>query len=365
MKKQNNIATAYFRRRTWFRLALIFITLCLWGYFEVSDLFPIKAHDLNYHAMQEIRKRVHNLPFTLAFLGDNKNSPIFNTLVEKLNHDKKLDFAVIGGDLVLYPTRETYASFLTQLNTIQIPTLVLPGNHDVAFDDIDFYYKIFGRFYYAFEVGDAKFILLDDSNETGLGDQQTAWLEKQLKDGLNDKYRFVFMHVPLWDPRDNNSTGVRYAHSLRNADTARQLEDLFVKYKVSVLFCSHIHAFYETTQRGLKTIISGGAGAELVGSDPKHTFYHYVRVTVAAQGVRTEVIPVGHKTPFEGIKKYLNIAGLYVRTLGKIYAGQILLVLFIMVLVTDGWLEFLYHKKQQRIQQADSAARPAGKGPAA
>jgi len=357
MKKLSNMATAYFRRRTWFRLALVFITLCLWGYFEISDLFPIKAHDLNYHAMQEIQKRAHGVPFCFAFLGDNKNSPVFNTLVKRLNHDPKLDFAILAGDTVLYPTRETYESFLKQLNSIQIPTLVLPGNHDVAFEDMDFYYKIFGRLYYAFELGAAKFIMLDDSNETGLGDQQTAWLERQLKDGLHDRYRFVFMHVPLWDPRDDNRAGIRYAHSLRDADTARQLEDLFVKYKVSVLFCSHIHAFYETTQRGLKTIISGGAGAELVGSDPKHTFYHYVRVTVSDQGVHTEVVPIGHKTPFEGIKKYLNIAGLYVRTLGKIYAGQILLALFILVLATDGLLEFLYHKKQQRMRQADSAGK--------
>lgn len=365
MKKLSNVATAYFRRRTWFRLSLVLFTLCFWGYLEISDLFPINAHDLNFHAIQEIQKRVHGLPITFAFLGDNKNSPIFNTLVQKLNHDPKLDFVIIGGDVVLYPTRETYASFLKQLRAIQVPTLVLPGNHDVAFQDMNFYYEIFGRMYYAFTLDNIRFIFLDDSNETGLGDGQTAWLEKKLKDGLNNTYRFVFMHVPLWDPRDVGASGMRYAHSLENADKARQLEDLFVDYQVTRVFASHIHAFYETSRRGLTTIISGGGGAELVGRDPKHTFYHYIRVAVSDQGVRTEAIPIGHKTAFEGVKKYINIAGLYVRTMGKIYVGQIIIGLFILTLAADGFLEFLYYKKQQRTRQKTAAGQTDKRGGAA
>lgn len=66
---------------------------------------------------------------------------------------------------------------------LRIPSLVLPGNHDVAFHDRNMYYSIFGRFYYSFILGNAQFIMLDNSNEETLGDEQTAWLEKKLKYG--------------------------------------------------------------------------------------------------------------------------------------------------------------------------------------
>jgi hypothetical protein len=44
-------------------------------------------------------------------------------------------------------------------------------------------------------------------------------MEKELKDGMNYKNRFVFMRVPLWDPGDKPGTLIRYAHDLKDPDT--------------------------------------------------------------------------------------------------------------------------------------------------
>jgi hypothetical protein len=352
LKQLSKIASIYFRRRVWFRLILIAVILGFWAYIEIGDLNPIPEHDLNYQALATITDRYqdHNGPLTFAFLADSKNSPVFQQVVRTLNSDKSLQFAIIGGDLVLYPEGDTFKSFLRQRQDLEIPSLALPGNHDVAFDTMDLYYQIFGRMYYSFVLGDSQFILLDNSNEKDLGLEQEAWLEKELQNGRQYTNRFVFMHVPLWDPRDKPGVVVRYAHSMKDPDVARRLEDLFLKYKVTTLFASHIHAYYEDNPRGLSTIISGGAGAELVGKDPEHTFYHYVRVTVDKDKVHTEVIKIDQNIKYEGIRKYLSIAGLYVKTLSRIYVKYVLIGLFLLVLIIDGLLEYLYQQKQKCTQ---------------
>lgn len=349
MKKITRFTGIYFRRRIWFRLGLIALILGFWAYIEIGDLYPIPEHDLNYRALTTITDRYRNDdgPLTFAFLADSKNSPVFQQVIRALNSDKSLQFAIIGGDLVLYPVGDTFKSFLRQRQDLEIPSLALPGNHDVAFDTMDLYYHIFGRMYYSFVLGETKFILLDNSNEKNLGLEQEAWLEKELKDGLQYKQRFVFMHVPLWDPRDKPGVMVRYAHSMKDPDAARRLEDLFLKYKVTTLFASHIHAYYEDHPRGLPTIISGGAGAELVGKDPKHTFYHYVRVTVNQNQVSTEVVKIDKDVKYSGIKRYASIAGLYIRTMDRIYVKYVLIGFFLLVLISDGLLEYLYQKKQR------------------
>ena len=350
MAKISRLTTIYFRRRTWFRLLLIALILGFWAYIEIGDLNPIAEHDLNYQALEAINGRYEGGPLTFAFLADSKNSPVFGQVIRALNNDKLLQFAIIGGDLVLYPSGDTFNSFLRQRQELEIPSLVLPGNHDVAFDIMDFYYHIFGRLYYSFVLGNSKFILLDDSNERNLGLEQKAWLKKELEDGLQYKHRFVFMHVPLWDPRDIPGATVRYAHSLKDADMARRLEDLFLKYKVTMLFTSHIHAYYEDRPRGLPTIISGGAGAELMGKGPEHTFYHYVRVSVNQDKVSTEVVKIDQNIKHAGFKRYLSIAGLYLKTLGQIYVKYVLIGFFLLVLIVDGLLEYFYQRKQRRAE---------------
>jgi hypothetical protein len=120
---------------------------------------------------------------------------------------------------------------------------------------------------------------------------------------------------------------------------------------VTTLFASHIHAYYEDRPRGLSTIISGGAGAELVGKDPEHTFYHYVRVTVDQDQVSTEVVKINKDINYSGPKKYFSIAGLYLKTLGRIYVKYVLIGFFLLVLIVDSLLEYLYQQKQEMPDQ--------------
>ena len=47
---------------------------------------------------------------------------------------------------------------------------------------------------------------------------------------------------------------------------------LFKKYKVTHIFAGHIHGYYTGTWDGMPYTITGGAGAQLYGSDPEHVF---------------------------------------------------------------------------------------------
>jgi hypothetical protein len=103
---------------------------------------------------------------------------------------------------------------------------------------------------------------------------ERQWLEKELQKGQAAKARFVFMHVPVFDPR-----GGTYHKSLPDKDQ-KDLLGLFRRYKVTHLFASHLHGCFSGVRAGVPCTLTGGAGGSLQGKDPEHFFYHYVKVNV-------------------------------------------------------------------------------------
>ena len=71
-----------------------------------------------------------------------------------------------------------------------------------------------------------------------------------------------------------------------------QLAILFRKYRVTHIFASHIHGYFAGQRLGVPYTITGGAGAELVGTDPSHYFYHFLKVHVKGGAVDIHVKPV-------------------------------------------------------------------------
>jgi hypothetical protein len=89
------------------------------------------------------------------------------------------------------------------------------------------------------------------------------------------------MHVPPFDPRKDK--GYKCLHD------GEDLLELFRRYQVTHLFCSHIHGYFSGLWEGVPYTITGGAGAGLQGTDPQHFFHHYVKVHVSGGNVETEV----------------------------------------------------------------------------
>lgn len=261
--------------------------------------------------------------YAFAVFADNKNShATFPKLLQKVSRDKGILFAMDIGDLVFDGEMEKYRYFFTQVRkNLDIPLLTAIGNHELREKGRGLYYDLLGPYYYSFKIRRDYFVVIDDADEKGLDKWQRQWLEKELQKASNYSHRFVFMHVPLFDPRAS-----RYHHSLPEP-AAQSLLFLFKKYKVSHIFASHIHAYYQGQWEGIPFTITGGAGGELTGKDPDHDFFHYLKVKVKGDQVDIEVVPVA--TPdYEWLDRIRSVVWLYVYATVRFHGIEMAIFLF-------------------------------------
>lgn len=321
-----------------FTVILIFV---VWAKVYSFLMFP-SVTDWNYHQLQKIDKTQNN--FSFAVFADNKNSiTTFENLISKVNGEN-VSFSIDIGDLVFDGEREKFNFFINQVKKLNKPLLTVIGNHELLDEGRANYYDIFGRFYYSFTVGNSYFIVLDDANENNIDPWQMRWLRNELNKSQNYKYRFIFMHVPLYDPRKEEQPG----HSMKNITFAHKLNTLFDRYNVTMLFCSHIHSYYRGIWNKTPYIITGGAGAELYGTDPNHYFYHYIRVDVSNSGVKYNVVKL--KSPdFELGDRLVNTVWIYTYSFLVIHSLDIIILIcvvylgYYLIFVKKKWL--LFRKK--------------------
>jgi 3',5'-cyclic AMP phosphodiesterase CpdA len=224
--------------------------------------------------------------FSFIVFSDSRDAPelVMKNLIAKVNREDAI-FAICVGDLVTNGTEEEFTFFIKRIKRINMPLLTVLGNHDIGKNGKAVYYKLFGHLYYSFRIGNSYFIVLDNANEKNIDPRQMAWLKNELKKSQKYRYRFVFMHVPLYDPRVGNIVG----HSLEDFNFAKKLNAIFDKYNVTMLFTSHIHAYLKGIWRKTPYIITGGGGAILHGVNPNRYFYHYIKVKVSDNGIQYEV----------------------------------------------------------------------------
>lgn len=303
--------------------------LLLVGSLKIHALFFVKdVSDWDFQSLQKLNANQKN--FSFAVLGDNKNSiGTFNSLINKINNNDVM-FAVDNGDLVYDGEKEKYRFFIDQISRFKKPLLTVIGNHEIRENGNGIYYNYFGRPYYSFTIGNSCFIVLDDSNEKSIDKWQLDWLKKELNNSQSYKNRFVFMHVPLYDPREGD---YKQGHSLEDLKMVNTLNDLFDKYKVTMVFASHIHSYYEGKWHNTPYIISGGGGAELAGADPKHDFYHYIKVDVKNDKVSYEVVKI-NSPPNEMLDRLLNDAWIYVYAFVAIHYLDLILGILLVYLAT-------------------------------
>lgn len=300
--------------------------------------------------------------FNFAVMGDNKNG--FSTFQSILRDiDSKTDqltFAIDVGDLVFDGEQEKYRVFYNQIKDEKLPFLVALGNHDIREEGRAIYYDIFGPFYYSFTVGNSYFIVLDDANMVRIDDPQMAWLKQQLAESRSYSHVFVFLHVPLLAPGEDLpkplSTGpgkelvrlMKYHSSLADKQQVGNILALFRDYHVTRVFASHIHGYFTGDWKGVPYTITGGAGAELIGTDPEHYFYHYLVVSVDGDQVTTSIVRFP-TPPAESWRRLVHTVALYTHsfivTNGPGIGLVALLALFAFLLYL-GWRKKLFRKRK-------------------
>ena len=319
---------------------VIFLTILVVGIKIYSILSFPGISDWNYTQLEKINKQQNE--FSFVVFGDNKNSiGTFKSLIKKVNNENSL-FAIDVGDLVYDGEKEKYRFFINQIKQIQKPLLTVVGNHEIKENGRGNYYDFFGRFYYSLAIGSSYFMILDDADEKNIDPWQMEWLKKELQKSQHYKYRFVFMHVPLYDPRKGE---FKRGHSLKDLACAKKLNDLFDQYHVTMIFASHIHAYYRGSWRKTPYIITGGAGAELAGADPAHYFYHYLVVHVSEQGVHYQIVKL--KSPdFEIVDRLTHDLWIYVYAFFAIHYLDMLIILALFYL----GVHFICRKRKELLK---------------
>ena len=134
------------------------------------------------------------------------------------------------------------------------------GNHDNSNERLYKAFNMNGQRYYTFKPPSAsvRFFSLDSNY---MDKEQMAWLEKELA-GSKSEWKIMYFHHPLYSSGGTHGS----TDALRE-----QIEPLFIKYGVDVVFSGHDH-FYERIkpQHGIYYFVSGGA-AKLRSGDIRKT----------------------------------------------------------------------------------------------
>lgn len=235
-------------------------------------------------------------------LGDNRNGyDTFEKIIQQVNGEKPA-FVIDNGDLVFSGKPNQYRLFDQMTAKISSTLCTTPGNHDIRGNGRITYSMLYGPTHYSFDYAGSHFAFLDSSpgwaEKKAISDEQYAWLERDLKKAQG-KNIFVVTHIPPHDPRsgvtkneipnyvnqaksgeswveqklDNYYENKDMEHGFQDSEEAARFEALMSTYHVNTVYLSHIHSYMEYTKDGVRYLISGGAGAELL---TENSYYHYM-----------------------------------------------------------------------------------------
>jgi predicted phosphodiesterase len=184
--------------------------------------------------------------------------------------DPKPAFVVHTGDLVTagddWPQWD--AEFFDPLRTFAASTPIWPvrGNHEQSGAFLRPLFHLpgpAGEFYYRFDVGAARFIVLDAYTRRP---PMFAWFEEQLRALPRPAWTFVFVHEPSFSSASKRAYGPGFERE--------RMALLCQRYGVDVVFAGHDHNYMRTvpilayrTLPGQPTthVVTGGGGVALTG----------------------------------------------------------------------------------------------------
>lgn len=156
-----------------------------------------------------------------------------------------LDLVVLTGDLTDFGRPEEYAQLRELLQTLHMPFILLPGNHDEsqqlarAFPDHAYLQGLGEHLDYSFDAGELRIVALDTSvprqSHGELQDEQLQWLQDQLTQQA-DRPTIIAMHHPPFD------TGIDHMDAIGLLRGRDELERIVAGHpQVKRIICGHLH----------------------------------------------------------------------------------------------------------------------------
>lgn len=267
-----------------------------------------------------------NGDFSFAVISDTRDGTLYLDNVLNIIDRENILFSVNGGDFIHTGNLYEYIHYLRKFDKLKKPMILVIGNHEVHRDGRNNFYKMVGKSYFSFAVGNSYFIMLDDVADDAkyeIDDKQFEWLKAELEKSKNFSHRFVFMHVPLQTPFQQERL------ELSNHNRAEMLNDLFDAYRIDMVFASHVHGYYSGKWGQTPFTVTAGGGSPLKPSGPDHAFYHYIKVEVTAADVKYNIIklpPKEHENLdrllyniFMAFEGYFMITALFFSTCAILY----------------------------------------------
>lgn len=118
----------------------------------------------------------------------------FKAFFEELNEYPKMDLGILTGDVVPIPDSLYWDAAQNDIQKINMPIHIAPGNHDRGAE----FEKRFQKYYYSFKTNEDLFIILSPNNWNIDGNQKTF-----LQNTIDSNYQtcrniFIFCHELIW-----------------------------------------------------------------------------------------------------------------------------------------------------------------------
>lgn len=329
---------------------------------EVKNVEPIKKSTPN-----NVNK------YQYIILGDNRNGyDTFQEIIEQVNGENPV-FVIDNGDLVFSGKPNQYRLFDQMVSKISTTLCTVPGNHDIRDKGNSTYTMLYGPSYYSFDFADSHFTFLNSApgwaHKRAISNEQYTWLEQDLKKA-EGKRIFVITHIPPEDPRkgvkpnkiknyenevksgdswaeqklNNYNENKEMNHGFQDPKEAEKFEKIMSNYHVDTVYLSHIHSYFDYTKDGVRYMVTGGAGAELL---TKNSYYHYIieKIDNSKSVTRVE-LPSPANTY---ITRYLAAAQLFANSMYEEDPVSVVLIIIGFLLLAILLIIKIYIRKKQPI----------------
>lgn len=167
-----------------------------------------------------------------AWMGDTQGFySDTERFVKAINARDDIDFVMHGGDITDYGITKEFMDMRDIMSKLNIPYVVLVGNHDCLGTGREVFIKIFGKTNFSFLAGNVRFICLETSSigiDYSIPIPDFQFLEKELnsQNALWEK-TVITMHAPPYCEEFNDNVAFVFNRFL---NTFPQLQ-----------FCAHAH----------------------------------------------------------------------------------------------------------------------------